>query len=186
MAAGTWPAWEEMLMIRPQRCARMCGTANRDIREVPRRLAAAQVDGDHEVESLDRHVLDVLTVQARRGAGAVDQDVEPAPPGGGALDHALGVLGVRDVAELRQRGAARGGDLLDQRVDAAPGLVGDADDLLAPVEQAGGLLVGDDDRDPGGGEGQGDGPAHPVTLAAAGDERYASGQCPASDPWPPE
>ncbi len=32
MAAGTWPAWDEMLMIRPQRCARMCGTANLDIR----------------------------------------------------------------------------------------------------------------------------------------------------------
>ena len=32
MAAATCPAWEEMLMIRPQRCARMCGTANRDIR----------------------------------------------------------------------------------------------------------------------------------------------------------
>src|ERR1700749_1435554 len=31
MAAGTWPAWEEMLMIRPQRCARMWGTAKRDI-----------------------------------------------------------------------------------------------------------------------------------------------------------
>src|SRR5215469_6255655 len=32
LGTATWPAWEEMLMIRPQRCARMCGTANRDMR----------------------------------------------------------------------------------------------------------------------------------------------------------
>ena len=110
-------------------------------------VGAAQVDGDHEVEDLDRHVLDVLAVQALRRARAVDQDVEPAVPGGGGVDHPPGVLGVGDVAELRHRGAARGGDLLDQGVDAAPGVVGDADHLLAAVEHAGGLLVGDDDGD---------------------------------------
>src|SRR5580692_2725992 len=32
IATETCPAWEEMLMIRPHRWARMWGTANRDIR----------------------------------------------------------------------------------------------------------------------------------------------------------
>ena len=58
------------------------------------------------------------------GAGAVHEDVEPAAPCGRGVDHPLGVLRDGDVAELRHGGAARGGDLLDEGVDATPGLVG--------------------------------------------------------------
>jgi hypothetical protein len=100
-----------------------------------------------------------------------------SPPGGRGVDHPLGVLGDGDVAELRHGGPAEAGDLLDERVNAAPAFLACADDLLAAVEHAGGLLVGDRDRDTGGGEVQGDGPAHAVPLAAAGDERDSSGQC---------
>ena len=164
-------------MIRPHRWARMCGH-----REPGHQVGAAQVDAEHEVPDVDRHVLDVGPVGPLRRGRAVHQDVEPAAPGGGGVHQALRVLLDGDVAEQGEGRAAEAGDLLDQRVDAPPAVVGDADDLLAAVEHAGGLLVGHRHGDAGGGEGEGDGAPHPVPLAAAGDQRDPRRQCPA----PPE
>jgi hypothetical protein len=126
-------------------------------------------------------------VRALRRGRPVHQDVEPAPPRRGGIDHALGVLLDGDVAQLRQRRAASAGDLLDQRVDPAPAVVGDADDLLAAVQHSGGLLVGHHDGDAGGGERERDRAPHAVPLTAPGDQRDAGAQCAvSSDPTLPE
>jgi len=75
-----------------------------------------------------------LAVEALRGAPRRSPGCRASPARRRArVDHPLGVFGDRDVAELRQRGAARGGDLLHQGLDAAPGLVGGPDDFLAAV-----------------------------------------------------
>jgi len=71
---------------------------------------AAQVGGDDGVELLIGHLPHRGVAQDAR---VVDQDVEPAVLGDGAVDEGLGGLAAADGDDLGDGGAARGGDCVD-------------------------------------------------------------------------
>ena len=155
--------------MRPQLALRMCGTAARDIRKAP--LALTPI------------------VRSQAATGTFSISLRSAPCGAPALLTRMSSRPYRASTSSTMRLASSSrltspkvaeavppacADLLDQRIDAAPIGV----DVLRRVEfvgDAGRAQIGDDDRDPLGGERARGRIADADRLAAAGDQRDAGG-----------
>ena len=127
---------------------------------------AVQVDVDLAAPLIVVHFPEVLLSRDEGEAGVVDEDVDAAELGDGAIDHRLDLLGLGDVKIEGEGAAAEGADLFGDGGCAAPGSV--AFGLREVFVRAG--ERGDDDVCAVFGEADGDGAADAAHAAGAGDD----------------